>query len=145
MNTLLAPTPYYVLLEGKQRLSPKLLPLHDGMEYVAIYGFSDKQPYDLFCANCDLPLTPYPLVKGFLETRIADSGSAILLVVMDAEGPQEPQLNAATMNSVLEALEHEASHVSVTYRLTFDRESHAYRVENTSQDLEVTSRPAEAH
>ena len=79
---------------------------------MAIYGFSDKQPYDLFCANCELPLTPYPLVKGYLKNQIAESGDAVHLVVVDAAGPQETQLNAATMNSVLEAQEQKANQVT---------------------------------
>ena len=143
MNALLANTSYYVLLDGARRLGPKLLPLHGGTECVAIYGFSDKQPYDLFCANCDLPLTPYPLVKGYLINQIADSGDTIQLVVVDAAGPQEAQLNAATMDSVLEAMEQDANQVTLSFRLTLDPESQAYRVEEPLSQLELASIPAE--
>ena len=57
MTAQLVNTPYYVLLDGKQRLGPKLLRPRAGPEGVAIYGFSDKPPYDLFCANSELALT----------------------------------------------------------------------------------------
>ena len=142
MNAPLANTPYYVLLDGKQRLGPKLLALRGGPECAAIYGFSDKQPYDLFRGNCDLPLTPYPLVKRYLKNQIADSGDTVQLVVVDAAGPQESQLNAATMNSVLQALEQNANQVMLSFRLILDRESQAYRVEKAVSGLELASRPA---
>jgi hypothetical protein len=70
---------------------------------------------------------------------------SIHLVVVDAAGPQETQLNAATMNSVLAAQEQKANHVTVSFRLRLDRKSRAYRVEKTSFGLEVTSRWAETH
>ena len=143
MTALLVNTPCYVLLDGKQRLGPKLLAPHGGPEGVAIYGFSDKQPYDLFCANCELALTPYPLVKGYLKNQITVSGDAVHLVVVDAAGPNEAQLNAATMNSVLEALEQKADHVTISFRLMLDQESQAYRIEEASSGMDVTSRPAE--
>lgn len=143
MTSLLVNTPCYVLLDGKQRLGPKLLPLHAGTEVVAIYGFSDKPPYDLFCANSQLALTPYPLVKGYLKNQITDSGDAIRLVVVDAAGPNEAQLDAATMKSVLEAQEQKADHVAVSFHLMLDQGSHAYRIEKASSGLEVPSGPAE--
>ncbi len=143
MSALLVNTPCYVLLDGKQRLGPKLLARRGGLEYVAIYGFSDKQPYDLFCANCNLPLTPYPLVKGYLKNQIAEPGEAVHLVVVDAAGPQESELNAATINAVLEAQEQKASHVSISFQLMLDPGSQAYRVQKASCDSDVTSRPAE--
>ena len=143
MTAQLVNTPYYVLLDGKQRLGPKLLRPRAGPEGVAIYGFSDKPPYDLFCANSELALTPYPLVKGYLKTQITDSGDAVHLVVVDAAGPNEAQLNAATMKSVLEAQEQKANHVTISFRLMLNQDSQAYRVEKASSGLDVTSRPAE--
>ena len=68
MTALLVKTPSYVLLDGKHPLGPNLLRPNDGPEAVAFYGFSDKPPYDRFCANCELALRPYPLVKGDLKT-----------------------------------------------------------------------------
>ena len=143
INKLLVNTPCDVLLDGEQRLGPKLLALPDGPKYEAIYGFSSKESYDLFCANSDQPFIPYPLVKGYLKNQIADSGDTVQLVVVDAPGPQETQLNAATMNSVLEAQEQKANHVTVSFRLMLDRESQAYRLKSASAGFGVTSRPAE--
>ena len=143
MNDLLVNTPCDVLLDGRQRVGPKLLALHGEPEYEAIYAFSGKAAYDLFCANCDLPLTPYPLVKGYLKNQIAESGDTLQLVVVDAAGPQETQLNAATMNSVLEAQEQKANHVTVSFQLMLDRESQAYRLKSASAGFGVMSRPAE--
>jgi hypothetical protein len=143
MTALLVNTPCYVLLDGKQRLGPQLLRPHAGPEGVAIYGFSDKPPYDLFCANSELALTPYPLVKGYLKNQIADSGDAIRLVVVDAAGPNETQLNAATMESVLEAQEQKAERVTISFHLMLDQGSQAYRIEKASSGLDVPSRPAE--
>ncbi len=140
INALLGNTPCYVLLDGKQRLGPKLLALPPGVEYVAIYGFSDKQPYDLFCANSEIPLTPYPLVKGYLKNQITDSGDAVHLVVVDAAGPQQAQLNAATMKSVLEAQEQQANQVTISFRLMLDQELQAYRAEKAPSGLDVTQR-----
>ena len=143
MTAQLVNTPYYVLLDGKQRLGPKLLRPRAGPEGVAIYGFSDKPPYDLFCANSELALTPYPLVKGYLKNQITDSSDAIHLVVVDAAGPSETQLNAATMESVLEAQEQKSEGVTISFHLMLDRGSQAYRIEKASSGLDVPSRPAE--
>ena len=85
MNAVTANLPNYVLLDGKQRLGPRLLALPTGPEFVAIHGFSDKQPYDRFCTQCDLLLTPYPLVKGYLKNQIADAGETVLLVLDQAK------------------------------------------------------------
>ena len=145
MNALLANTPCDVLLDGNQRLGPKLMAHPGGLERKAIYGFSSKKSYDLFCGNSDQSFIPYPLVKGYLKNQIADSGDTVQLVVVDAAGPQETPVHAATMNSVLEAVEQKANQVTVSFRLRLDRKSQAYRVEKTSFGLEVTSRWAETH
>ena len=143
MNALSTSTPLYVLLDDKLRIGPSLTASQSGPQYTAIYSFSDKQPYDLFCANCDLPLTPYPLVRGYLKNQIADAGEAVHFVVVDAAGPREGKLNATTMGSVLEAQEQKANHVNISFQLMQDPGSQAYRVEKASCDLDVTGRPAE--
>ncbi len=127
MNPLLTDTPRYVLLNGRERVSPKLLASNAQPIYLAIYGFSDKGPYDVFSANSKLALTPYPLVEGYLQNQLTQSGIDHLVVV-DAEGPNEGQLRAATMKSVLEAQQSQASHVAVSFRLILDQESQSYRV-----------------
>lgn len=131
MNALLADTPRYVLLDGRERASPNLLADNAEPIYLAIYGFSDKETYDLFCANSKLALTPYPLVKGYLQNQLTQS-AIDHLVVVDAASPYEMYLRAATMKSVLEAHQSQANHVAVSFRLTLDQESQSYRVERAS-------------
>ena len=145
LNELLVNTPCDVLLDDEQRLGPKLLAQPGGPQHEAIYGFSSKESYDLFCANSDHPLIPYPLVKEYLKNQIADSGDTVQLVVVDAAGPQETQVNAATMNSVLEAMKQNANQVTLSFRLMLDRESQAYRVENALAGSELASRWAKTH
>jgi len=129
MTTVDASTPNYVLIDGALRIGPKVVPFYAGLECSAIYGFSDKRPYDKFCANSQLALKPYPLVKGYLRNQIDAPGDSLKLVVIDAAGPSEPCLHAATMEAVLEAQESRAAHVTTAYRLTFDEEANTYRVD----------------
>mgnify|MGYP001822969437 CR=1 FL=1 len=129
LRTVAASTPNYVLIDGNLRIGPKVVPLDAGIECSAIYGYSDKGPYDKFCANSQIALKPYPLVQGYLRNQIDASGDNLKLVVIDAAGPREPYLHAATIEAVLEAQERCAAHVTVTYRLTFDEEANAYRVD----------------
>ena len=128
MNPLVADTPRYVLLDGSERASPNLLTNIAQPRYLAIYGFSDKEPYDLFCDNSKLELTPYPLVKGYLQDQLKQSEIGHLVVV-DAASPDEAHLRAATMESVLEAQQSQACQVAVSYWLTLDPSSQSYLVE----------------
>jgi len=132
MIAVVTGTPFYVLMDRNQRIGPNISSLLSGIECLPIYGFSDKGPYDKFCANSQLALTPYPLVKGYLQRQTEIRGEGLNLVVVDPVGPREPLLYAATMEAVLEAREHRATHVTVTHQLTFDREADAYRVEEAS-------------
>jgi hypothetical protein len=132
MIAVVADTPYYVLLQGNRRIGPNVLPSLLGIECLPIYGFSNKGPYDKFCANSQLALTPYPLVKDYLQTQTEIRGKGPKLVVLDPVGPREPHICAATMEAVLEAQEDRTTHVAVTHQLTFDEEADAYRVEEAS-------------
>lgn len=51
MTTVDASTPNYVLIDGRRRIGPKIVSSDAGLECSAIYGFSDRGPYDKFCAN----------------------------------------------------------------------------------------------
>ncbi len=132
MNALSTSTPLYVLLDDKLRIGPSLTASQSGPQYTAIYSFSDKQPYDRFCAHHNRAVTPYPLVKGYLRSQLADSEDVVHLVVVNAPGPDEAHLDAVTMESVLEAMEQHASQVSISYQLTLDPEKGTYRVEQVS-------------
>ena len=127
-STSVADTPNYVLMDVDRRIGPNVMPLDASTECSVIYGFSDKGPYDKFCTNSQQALKPYPLVKGYLRNEMEAPGDSLKLVVIDAAGPSEPYLHAATIEAVLEAQESRAAHVTAAYRLTFDEEANAYRV-----------------
>ena len=132
MSAVLGATPYFVLMDGNRRIGPKIVPLDVGIECSPIYGFSNKDPYDRYCLNSQVALTPYPLVKGYLRKQASAPDAGLKLVVVDAAGPREPYLHAATMEAVLEAHENRMSHVTPAYRLVFDQQAEAYRVEDVS-------------
>ena len=131
-NDTVGGTPYYVLMDGNCRIGPRIVQSHSGRECAPIYGFSDKAFYDEFCTNSQLALTPYPLVKVYLRDQASPQGAGLKLVVIDAAGPREPYLDAATIAAVLEAQESRTARVTTSYRLTFDREANAYTVEETA-------------
>ena len=118
--------PRFVLFRGKDRIRPAITEMNWGTACVAFYAFSNKTCYDAFSVDSPTPLTPYPLVKRFLEEQIAESIDAIHLVIVDADSPTATQLNAVTMTSVLDAQENQASEVQVSYRLTFDPRNDTY-------------------
>ena len=132
ISAVVADTPYYVLMDGNHRIGPEVVQLHSGIECEPIYGFSDKGPYDKFCVNSQRALTPYPLVRGYLRNQAGAPGDGLKLVVVDAAGPRELYLHAATMEAVLEAQEHRTTHVNAAYRLMFDQKANAYGVEEAS-------------
>lgn len=129
MDTVSSIAPNYVLIDDNLRIGPKIVATDIGIEYTAIYGFSDKGPYDAFCRNSQRELKPYPLVKRYLRTQMDAQAGGIQLVVLDAAGPQELDLHAATIEAVLEALETRSAYVTAPYRLTFDNTANAYRVD----------------
>lgn len=131
LSRVTASTPNYVLIDGSFRIGPKvaLYPLDAGVKCSAIYGFSDKRTYDKFCTNSQQALKPYPLVKGYLRNQIDSPGDNLNLVVIDAAGPSEPYVHAATIVAVLESQVSCAPQVTAAYRLTFDEEANGYRVD----------------
>ena len=128
-TTVSASTPNYVLLNGKTRISPNVFPLRSGRVCSSLYGFSDKVPYDLFRTNSEVALTPFPLVKVYLRTLIETGSENLHLVILDASGPNDVTVRAATMEAVLEAHISQASSVLAEYSLTFDTEENGYRVD----------------
>jgi hypothetical protein len=130
MNAPSPVLPRYVLMRQHERIGPSCISLESQPAYTAIYAFSDKIPYDAFVANSGLALTPYPLVKRYLREQCDDIEGAMKLVVIDAASSKEPYLMAVTMRSVLEALDDQAASMSPSYRLRFEEEAQAYRVEN---------------
>ena len=133
MSALVDGTPYYVLLDGNRRIGPEVVQSHAEIECSPIYGFSDKGSYDKFCRNSQQELTPYPLVKVYLREQAGAPGDVLKLVVLDAAGPREPYLRAATMEAVLEAQENGTTHMTPTHHLTFKLEANVYRLEETPE------------
>jgi hypothetical protein len=129
---VVAQTPYYVLMDGTRRIGPKVLGFQGGAQRSPVYGFSDKEPYDVFCANSHTALTPYPLVKSYLQDQASGLGEEPTLMIVDADGPKAPILHAATIKAVLEAQENRASYVTVTHQLIFDEQADAYRLDEAS-------------
>lgn len=128
-NATATRTPYYVLIESNRRIGPTVMPVPAGIGCTPIYGFSDKRPYDQFCRNCQRALTPYPLVKAYLREQSGTPSDHLKLVVVDAVGPREPYLYAATMAAVLAAQENHSTHVTAAFRLVFDQQTNAYRLD----------------
>ena len=129
MSAMVASTPYNVMMQSNRRVGPNVVQSPAGLECATIYGFSDKGPYDRFCSNSQQALTPDPLVKVYLREQAGIPGDGLKLVVVDAAGPHEPCLYAATMAAVLEAQENHTTYVTAAYRLIFDPEANAYRLE----------------
>lgn len=135
-SELIIATPYYVLMDQKKTpFGPTIADPILNVEYTAIFGFSDKAPYDSFCRESSLPLTPYPLVKGYLRNQLGTFSHAsercVNLVILDVPGPRAPYVHAVTTLAVLEAQEKGAAHVTSTQRLTFHAETNAYHFEET--------------
>lgn len=132
VSAIVADTPCYVLMKGGSRLSPNVVPLSSGRDCSAVYGFSGKDSYGKFCSLSEQALTPYPLVKTFLRDQVASSGDSLRLVILDASGPKDPCVLAATMESVLEVLESRTTEVTVAHRLKFDFKTDVYEIEEVS-------------
>ncbi len=135
MHTLFMKTPHYLLLEGKTRIKPLVIPKHSGPGYCVFYAFSDKPQYDLFQVNSNRALVPYPLVSTFLTECISESNGKEHLLVIDAVSPNDDVLNAATMKDILCCLRSRAEEVGVSFRLTKRNGDHAYTV-TKAQDNE---------
>jgi hypothetical protein len=135
LSTVATSTPNYVLIDGNLPTGPRVVRIDATTECSVMYGFSGKGPYDKFRTNSRQALKPYPLVKGYLRNQMEAPGESLKLVVIDAAGPREPYVQAATIEAVLEAQESGAAHVTSAYRLAFDEQTNAYRVD-TQCDVE---------
>ena len=131
-KTDVASTPKYVLRSEGQPFHSKIESGDPKMSCAFIYGFSDKAIYDKFIKNAKQPLTPYPLVQGYLASQIAEANSADTgevsgrLVVIDATDPTQTIVFAATMAAVLAAQQEKAKQVSIELELTFNPETGGY-------------------
>lgn len=128
MSTITAfvDTPYYLLMDAKRPLGPVVAPLPSGIRCMALYGFSKKEYYDKFCANSPLELSPFPLTKFYLRRQAGVPSEGIALVAVNAVGPNDPCLHAATIDQVLQGQDDDTFHVTAVYRLDFDPDTATY-------------------
>ncbi|QDV71801.1 hypothetical protein Poly24_55410 [Rosistilla carotiformis] len=123
-----AAMPRYVLRKGLHPLGPVVKQMPGEPAVSAIFAFSSKPQYDAFLRAGTIPLTPYPLVKGFLQNQ--DDLEVLHLMVLDANSPNQSVIYAATFQAALEALEQKHVTVLPTYHLIRDEKSDAYRVQS---------------
>jgi len=121
--------PRYVLLRQQKKVGPAFLVSETSPKYEGIYAFTNKVPYDVFCKNSPLGLTPYPLVKRYLQEQCSGTDNSIKLVIIDATDPSEAKLKAVSMRSVLETMDDETKPLVASYTIHLDQASKAYRVE----------------
>tara|TARA_R110002072_G_scaffold119718_1_gene252605 strand:+ start:3168 stop:3590 length:423 start_codon:yes stop_codon:yes gene_type:complete len=133
-------TPRYVLNDAAFPACPSLTETSPQDHPIVIYGFSNKSQYDVFLKASSLALTPYPLVKRFLEKHVDQNAEEMKLVVVDADSPTQPSVYAATFQNVLEAIRLVSETVNLTHRLILDPTDSTYRVESFS--LTASSEPA---
>ena len=125
-------TPKYVLKSGNQPIALTINSDDPTASCVCVYGFSDKLIFDAYKKNDKQPLIPYPLVKGYLANQIATAESAgkkgadTGLVILDATGPTQPTVFAATMAAVLNAQEENTKQVPIEFELIFNSETDCY-------------------
>lgn len=128
----IAATPRYLLLEDKDPIGPAVVSASSENGCVVVYGFSGKPAYDRFAANSNRELRPYPLMKGWLQTRTAEEGHELHLVALDAHHPSQQTITAVTTNSALIAQSTNAAHLDSEYQLKFDSRASAYRIAESS-------------
>ncbi|MDB2686831.1 hypothetical protein N9Y42_06425 [Mariniblastus sp.] len=138
-KTDFASTPKYVLKSEGQPLCSTLDLTDPKSSRTCVYGFSDKSIYDQFIKNAKQPLTPYPLVHGYLTNQIAEvesagkNGAGIGLIILDATDPKQPTVSAATVKAVLAAQQEKATQVQVELQLVFNSETGGYLKSNSEQ------------
>lgn len=123
--------PRYVLLNEDESPDGPRCRDHAGEPCTAVYGFSDRSSYEAFSAGVTELRRPYPLVGGDLKRMLQRSG--VQLVVINAAGPTETNLVAATADAVLLAQTNPSEPVSTSYRLSLATGTAEYDVERLSR------------
>ena len=124
-----AKVPRYVLRDGAHPTCPSVFGASPVHPVTVVFGFSDKPEYDVFLKASPLALTPYPLVKGYLQNQISLENKATKLVAVDAASPHQLAFHAATMEAVLESFQLGMDQVAITHQLILDEFSNHYRVQ----------------
>ncbi|KLU05035.1 hypothetical protein RISK_002797 [Rhodopirellula islandica] len=121
-------TPRFVLKADGLPIGPDTVPSNRETETQVVFGFSSKEHYDAFQKVCSDPVTPYPLVKGYLQNQVEESGGRLQLVMLDADSPTQEVCPAATFQATLTSIEGSSDTVPVSHQLNFDGESLRYDV-----------------
>ncbi len=120
--------PRYVLRSGPGLAGPDVMSASEGeSKAISIFGFSGKPQYDAFLGHSVGLLTPYPLVKRYLQDQLDLSGDALKLVVLDATDPAQSIMYAATMQSVIEAMGANLKSMNATHQMTKDEAGSSFR------------------
>ena len=127
MSAQFSLTPRYLLRQGLVPISPSMVQTADGPQVEAFFGFSGQSTYAAFIVESPTGMTPYPLVKRFLQTRIDLAADTLRLMVMDATGPKQARIFAATMRAVSEAFDSKMDSVEATHELLRDDASGQYK------------------
>ena len=120
-------TPHYVLKAGTLTHEPSVVQSESGSATYAIFGFSDKPQYDRFLLDATEGLTPYPLVKRFLQDQLAQEADTLRLVILDPVSFDALEWKAATFESVLESIQSRSEFVKPSHRLVRQESSMSYR------------------
>ncbi len=128
MIDCVAATPRYVLRQGLLPLGPLVLPTVAQADVTVVFAFSSKPHFDAFLRQSEKKLTPYPLVKGFLQNQSDLDGKVLRLVVIDANSPHQTILHAATVQAVLNAFELNQTSVLTSHELIIDEKLGSYRI-----------------
>ena len=120
-------TPHYVLKAGTLTHEPSVVQSESGSATYAIFGFSDKPQYDRFLIGATEGLTPYPLVKRFLQDQLAQEADTLRLVILDPVSFDALEWKAATFESVLESIQSRSEFVKPSHRLVRQESSMSYR------------------
>ncbi|WDQ15207.1 hypothetical protein [Rhodopirellula sp. P2] len=121
-------TPRFVLKADGLPIGPNTVPANQDAETQVVFGFSSKEHYDAFQKACSDPVTPYPLVKGYLQNQVEEGSGRRQLVMLDADSPTQEECLAATFQSILASIQSSSDTVPVSHQLHLDRESLLYDV-----------------
>lgn len=127
-NALSVATPRYLLLGDEGPIGPDVIQSQTDTVSSAVYGFSSKARYDLFCTASEQALRPYPLLKGHLRKPPDFTGKRITMISCDPDGPEDSDLRSTTAESLLHSLESSSDQVPVEFHLTASHRGAAYKI-----------------
>ncbi len=133
MNHSRVEVPRYILNLDHAPMRPMLDRPLQSQAVTVIYGFSTKSKYDSFLLTCAKKeeLTPYPLVKGYMEKLLNTEPNSLHLVAVDAASADQATLDAATMQSIVSALTNRQPDVLISHALSRDASNTVYSLEGS--------------